>query len=256
MFEQFNMLSLQDSGPSKPSGDGPSKAFYDHATAPRTNTDLVMVAALRKAHPGLQLTIVPQVGFPPLNLLGFAQATSEATFEPMIDDSDPLTIPVSWRLYFPPPLRLVGGKGSLVNVIKYGKFSYSYGGREYILYVADTRDGVEAYPSIVGQYLLHKDSVEAKYAVDELIRNAGYWSNTLRSEIWVFDQGYWQKKSDLWRSIAKSRWEDVILPEDDKSTLRDDVRRFFDGQERYDRYRIAWKRGVIVSQSCESKIGC
>jgi hypothetical protein len=41
--------------------------------------------------------------------------------------------------------------------------------------------------------------------------NYGLWSSSLHSEIWVYNQGYWQKDYALWQSIQTADWKDVIL---------------------------------------------
>jgi hypothetical protein len=48
-------------------------------------------------------------------------------------------------------------------------------------------------------------------AARELILNAGLWNNNLHDEIWVYNQGFWQKDYALWQSIQTADWKDVIL---------------------------------------------
>lgn len=61
----------------------------------------------------------------------------------------------------------------------------------------------------------------------------------------VFDGGFWQKSQELYRSIDKSSWDDVILDPDMKASIRNDVLRFFSSRERYEKLRVPWKRGII-----------
>jgi hypothetical protein len=58
----------------------------------------------------------------------------------------------------------------------------------------------------VNQYVL-SSSVEA---TNKLIVEAGQFSNLLHDEVWVFDGGYWQKSAELWKSVHKASWDDVM----------------------------------------------
>jgi hypothetical protein len=69
----------------------------------------------------------------------------------------------------------------------------------------------------------------------------GAWSQELHDEVWVFNQGFWNKDRSLWEEIQKANWDDVILKEDFKKTLTKDVYGFFSAKEVYERLSIAWK---------------
>jgi hypothetical protein len=72
------------------------------------------------------------------------------------------------------------------------------------------------------------------------------WNTAIREEVYVFQEGYWQKDSDLFKSIQSSRLGNLILPPGLKEAIRDDAAGFFDSKERYRRYNIPWKRGLIL----------
>jgi len=61
-----------------------------------------------------------------------------------------------------------------------------------------------------------------------------------------FDGGYWQKDAEMFKSVAKARWENVILDDDKKKAVQTDVIRFFESRARYNKLNVPWKRGVIV----------
>ncbi|KAK1055316.1 hypothetical protein LTR33_014166 [Friedmanniomyces endolithicus] len=98
-----------------------------------------------------------------------------------------------------------------------------------------------AYPSVTNQYILSA-SVEA---TNKLLFESGAWNSELHNEIFVFDGGFWQKSAELWDSVQKSNWEDVILDESMKKAIISDVENFFDSRETYERLKVAWKRGII-----------
>jgi len=74
-----------------------------------------------------------------------------------------------------------------------------------------------------------------------LILAAGKHANDLHDEIWVFDQGFWDKNAALWTEIHKADWKDVILKDSFKRALQKDVYGFFDSEELYKELAIPWK---------------
>jgi transitional endoplasmic reticulum ATPase len=146
-----------------------------------------------------------------------------------------------WRQYFSPARRLDGDTGMLVNSIQFGKFMYNWNGHDFILYLVNGRDGTMSYPQVTNQYILSGTEQEA----DQLLLAAGKYNSVLHDEIWIFDGGYWQKSRELWASIQKSYWKDVILDPNMKKAIINDVETFFDSRETYERLNVTWKRGII-----------
>lgn len=70
---------------------------------------------------------------------------------------------------------------------------------------------------------------------------AGVFADALHNEIWVFNQGYWNKDAGLWNEIQKASWEDVILEEDFKEAVKKDIYGFFESEELYKEYSLPWK---------------
>lgn len=210
-----------------------ARQYFEHSSGQRINTDAVVVEALRREHPGLHLTVVPQYT---CNLLGYA-ATGAATATPIDHEKDRLT----HRQYVEPPRRLDGLKDGIAEVVLFGKFLYKVGGREFVLYVANGRDGSIYSPQITNQYILSASAQET----DDLVIEAGRWTTSLHDEVWVFDQGWWQKSRELWHSIQSSTWDNVILEEDMKKKIIKDVESFFDNRDTYAKLKVPWKRGVI-----------
>jgi hypothetical protein len=71
------------------------------------------------------------------------------------------------------------------------------------------------------------------------------WSCEVRGEILVYHDGYFQKDKQLFKSIRKTTFENLVLPESLKQPIQDDFQRFFNSREVYERYAIPWKRGAI-----------
>jgi len=72
------------------------------------------------------------------------------------------------------------------------------------------------------------------------------WGSEVSGEILVFDGGYWHKNEELFQAITSASFENLLLPADLKREIREDFARFFGSREVYERYRIPWKRGVLL----------
>lgn len=216
-----------------------SHQYFEHSSAKRVNTDIVLVEALRTQYPQLELIVSPVAQ---LNLLAYASA-GFATATPLEDSTkDPVySVSLKWRQYVPAGRRLDSRGGFMAEVLTFGKFMYKWKDQEVILYIAEGRDGSGYYPMVKYHYILTSNA----HKVDELIRDATKWGVELHNEVWVFDQGYWQKSAQLYDSVQKASWDDVILDEDMKKALRADVENFFDSRETYEKLKVPWKRGVI-----------
>ncbi|KAI0389752.1 P-loop containing nucleoside triphosphate hydrolase protein [Xylariaceae sp. FL0594] len=149
--------------------------------------------------------------------------------------------PATWTIYFPPPRRIDGDPGRLAEQVNFGKFEYKWQGHEFLLYLADGRDGTQPYGVTRNHYILSP----SQKSVRDLLLAAGSWANELHGEVWVFDSGYWQKSAELFRSILGAEWDSVILDADMKKAIIDDHQSFFDSREAYARLKVPWKRGVI-----------
>lgn len=213
--------------------------YFEHASAKRINTEVVLVEALRSQYPKLELIIAPMNLF---SLLAYA-AAGFATATPLEDNvKDPVYgVSLRSRMYIPSAGRLDHNSGFMAETLAFGKFMYKWKDQEVILYIAEGRDGSGYYPTLVNHYILTSNA----HKVDELIRDATIWSQELHNEVWVFDQGWWQKSAQLYQSVQNASWDDVILDEDMKKALQIDVESFFDSQETYQKLKVPWKRGVI-----------
>lgn len=72
------------------------------------------------------------------------------------------------------------------------------------------------------------------------------WSTAIRDEVYVYQEGYWTKDAELFKSIQSSRLDGLILPPGLKEAIRDDAAAFFGARDRYHRFNVPWKRGLIL----------
>jgi transitional endoplasmic reticulum ATPase len=172
------------------------------------------------------------------DLLGFARA-GYASVTPYGPPGEMLFE----RVFVPPPRRYTSERGTFAEQIKFAAFEYKFGDQVYLLYVVDCRDGVMAYPAVKGYFLL-SDKVEGQSGgedIDRMIEAATKWALALHDEVWVFDQGYWHKDTELFKAVGKSSWEDVILDDEKKQEIIHDVSSFFAGEESYNEFAVPWK---------------
>ncbi|KAH7914417.1 P-loop containing nucleoside triphosphate hydrolase protein [Hygrophoropsis aurantiaca] len=126
--------------------------------------------------------------------------------------------------------RRIGGKvpGTLVDSVVFGAFNVTW----------SVRFGVKP------QYFILHDGPEQP--ARDLLLSAGLFQDALHDEVWVFNQGFWNKDHGLWAEIQKASWDDVILKAEFKEALQKDIYGFFKSEPVYKELSIPWKRGLIM----------
>ncbi|KAF9076842.1 P-loop containing nucleoside triphosphate hydrolase protein [Rhodocollybia butyracea] len=130
--------------------------------------------------------------------------------------------------------------GVLTDRIIAGGFTMGWQGKEFILHVVQYPSG---FSFGIQSFILHEGSEEP---ARQLLLACGIWAESIHNEIWVFNQGFWQKDGVLWDSIQSADWKDVILKDEFKKAFQKDVYGFFDSKELYLELGIPWKRGLIM----------
>jgi ATPase family associated with various cellular activities (AAA) len=87
---------------------------------------------------------------------------------------------------------------------------------------------------------------DTRVMAEDFLRAVCDWSTEVRAEILVFDGGYWYKDPELFDAIKSASFDNLILPAALKREIQDDFANFFASREVYERYRIPWKRGVLL----------
>jgi hypothetical protein len=114
-------------------------------------------------------------------------------------------------------------KGELLDVILISWWTgYSRYRRHWI--VADTRDTAEGFVTALCN-----------------------WSSEVRSEVLVFQNGWWERDEDLFEALKIARFDRLVLEGALKQEILDDLTRFFAAREIYERYSIPWKRGILLT---------
>jgi transitional endoplasmic reticulum ATPase len=228
------------------SGGGPSpwhsvsQDYFNNSKGDRQYTAGYMVASIRQKHPNYHLTLAPGES---TKLLSFADSRDDATYITRIDGKDTMI-----ERSFIPPARSYSDErgGSFIDKIIFSSYDYTFKGNQFILYIVAGNDDFYLRSN---NYLLIEEPKEGNLAsaqqkVDELLAEAAKWSQDLPGEVYVFDQGLWQKNKDLWQNIQESNWEDVILEKEKKVAIIEDVVGFFDSESRYAEFGVPWKVSV------------
>jgi AAA+ superfamily predicted ATPase len=72
------------------------------------------------------------------------------------------------------------------------------------------------------------------------------WCSSVRGEVLVYEEGQFTRSQPLHESITRASFDDLILTATLLDSMRDDVRRFVASRELYARYRVPWKRGLLL----------
>jgi len=218
------------------SGDRTTAKWYKHSSADRISTKTVIVTELKKQYPNLNVTITS----PRSNLIAYA-ALGHAEYKPINDEHGDFPASIADTEYIPPARRLDPSPGYLIVFSSFAKYMYTWKGHDFIVYLIEGAEAGDAYSITQNYYILSTDQQKT----DELLLAVGKWYNELHKEILVFDDGYWQKSSQLYESVMKSSWDAVILNSDMKKAIIDDHLSFYSSRETYDKLKVSWKRGII-----------
>ena len=206
--------------------------FQKYSTYPRVSPEDAIVAILREHYTGYSLTITPKE----TGIISFAHAgQAEANLDK--------TSGVMLRTHKPAKGRSAKDPGELKDKVLFGKYDYRWNNNTFIVYAAEWREFYCTQRVTCILHKLEKDDVIAgqSFAADELIAAASRYFNDTHDEVYMYDQEEWTKNKELWSSVQKSSWDDVILDCEMKEALIQDVEGFFDCEEEYKEFAVPWK---------------
>ncbi|KAI0314801.1 P-loop containing nucleoside triphosphate hydrolase protein [Amylostereum chailletii] len=222
--EAFVKVSFQEDV----AGDPFFASWMDQGSAKHSGPPTLLKHALQKLYPNHTVVMTQDYR---LNLLNFpgtlvqplspSELVTNNIFTPLARNSSPIP-------------------GFLAESVEYGAFRLAWETYEYILYIVKWPLGF----GLTTQHILIHEGPEGPSRA--LLLAAGLYYDQLNSEIWVFNQGFWSKDAALWQEIQKASWDDVILEEDFKKTLKKDVYGFFSAKDTYKKLSLPWKRGLIL----------
>ncbi|KAG6833925.1 hypothetical protein H0H87_007936 [Tephrocybe sp. NHM501043] len=198
------------------------------ASAKHSNPLFVGADALRQLYPGHSVVVSTDYNLNILSHPGVIAIPMEKT-------------PLITNTIFLPIARGAGAiPGFLIDLVQFGIFKVAWDKYDYLLFVVQFPSG---FGTTVARYLVHEGPEGPSR---QLLLAIGAWSSQLHEEIWVFNEGNWQKDHGLWVDIQKGDWKDVILNDTFKKALQKDVYGFFSSEKVYKDLGIPWKRGLIM----------
>jgi transitional endoplasmic reticulum ATPase len=218
-------------------GRSPYNDFMGHSSGQRIFTEAVEVNAIRTKHPDRALTV--SLSSPICDLLAFA-AAGEATAVLSSETSDSIFV----RYFTPPARRYGGGEGAMVSEVKFAAYDYTFQGKTFLVYIVHCSRG--AYAEYLANFILNEPGSAKVFGekdpeADALVEAATKWAVESHEEIWIFDRGFWMKDKELYKSVQKSNWDDVILDKEKKESIINDITGFFDSEASYKEFEVPWK---------------
>ena len=227
-------------------GGSVSEDFFENTHGKRVFTEGLMVSSIRAQHPKHHMTVFNSLA---VNLISFADSRGDASYI-LRNPSESLLE----RRFIPPPRRYNDENGgTFVENTSFGCYDYVYQGKPFLIYIVEGRDGpynmtrfsyILVPPSDEDEEMSQEQKATAQKETDDLIEAASRWSEELHGEVLVFDGGVWTKNKQLWDNIQNSNWADVILEQEKKEAIIEDVLGFFDGEDKYAEFAVPWKVGL------------
>lgn len=233
--------SSQDIGiaKGKTRGNEAFQLYSNHFDAQRSTTAIILLNGIRELHPQHHVTVLDVTR---CNLLDYAKAGNAEAHLDVSGDGYHIR-----RIIRPGSECGIESEITLDDAVNFGKYNYYWHGNNYLLYVGEWEKA--SWDIVQIQYILSpKSGVEAEGhspVTDELIVAASKWLSEIHDEIEVFDDEEWTKDKNLWKSVQKSTWDEVILDSKMKESIVSDVEGFFDRKDLYAEFGIPWKRGII-----------
>jgi len=131
-----------------------------------------------------------------------------------------------------------GMENKIDNSTENGNFEVTWEGYNLDVLLISFQDG---YCKTRSYWIL----ADSKNIAEKFFAAVCEWNSEVRSEILVFEEGYWSKNIELFESIQNATFDNLILPSALKQEIQDDLAKFFDSQETYEDCGLPWKRGIL-----------
>jgi len=162
----------------------------------------------------------------PFDLTDFARASGRC--EAALDHAQHAQLQTHWR-------RGHGLGSEPVNAV----YDVAWQGRSLRVVVARWREG---YGEAEANLVVADDEATARAFAEEVCA----FCNEPRGAILRFSGGCFSHDHELFRAVAASSFEDLVLAGDLKERIVDDFTSFLGARAEYERYGVAYKRGVLL----------
>jgi len=214
-------------------------AFYNHGSSIRVNSEVALQAALRDVHRPDHITWVKAED---CDILGFAEAGNAKA---RLSDGDDTYTAI--RKYQIPARSLDEPEGSVTDRVLFARWDYEWNDETVVCYKFRWTDHGWAHREYYAVVTDKAHVVDNTCTHTEaLIRACGAWTQQLHDEVYVYEDGDWEKNKTLFKAVSKASWDDVIIDPAMKRDIIRDVDSFFGSRSIYTQYNIPWKRGIIL----------
>jgi transitional endoplasmic reticulum ATPase len=213
--------------------------FNNHGSSIRVNSEVALQAALRDAHRPDHITWVKAGD---CDILGFAEAGHAKA---RISEGDDTYTAI--RKYQIPARSLDDPEGSVADRVLFARWEYEWNDESVICYKFRWTE-FDWTTREYYAFVTDSSRVVANHCTytEALIKACGAWTQALHDEVYVYEDGDWEKNATLFRAVSASSWDDVIIDPTMKKDVIRDVESFFNSQSTYTQYNIPWKRGIIL----------
>jgi hypothetical protein len=90
-------------------------------------------------------------------------------------------------------------------------------------------------------------AAESREVAEGYLRAVCEYCSEAHGEVLVFEGGQWYKDKQLFEAVKGATFDTLVLAAGLEAELRAEVDRFFEAQETYERYKVAWKRGLLLT---------
>ncbi|ORY30982.1 P-loop containing nucleoside triphosphate hydrolase protein, partial [Naematelia encephala] len=169
------------------------------------------------------------------DLLRFAAQSDETILVRELDDIKALK-----QIIFSIPARRRDGDGAIGEAVVFAGYQVAWREHEFKVIFATVRHIPFSKSIAHAQWHL----IGPEEPAQQLIHSCALFCSTYRDSVWVFDQ-FWRPDHELWLSVQKADWKDVILDQKFKDAVQHDYRSFFRSEQIYKDLEVPWKRGLI-----------
>ena len=99
------------------------------------------------------------------------------------------------------------------------------------------------YSGITVHWVVADESAVARAFATAVLDSAHVPARSVR----VYSGSCWSLDDALWEAVQQATWDDLVLPGDVTERLRADVTSFLGARDLYARYRVPYKRGVLLT---------
>lgn len=139
------------------------------------------------------------------------------------------------------------GQSALYSTLQSGLLEFKWEDTSFLVYkfawVSNIGQKKALYDFVFGTKSSERTDGEEPSDGEKLVTEIYRWQTSLKDEMWVFQDGAWQKDKEMWKSIQACSWDDIVLERQFQQGLVRDTETFFSSKDIYQSLGITWKRG-------------